>query len=104
MIRALVGKSAVIAFFNPAHQADGVAQQFRLSDGAVECEWKIPGSPRVTCPEFVNIGGEVKLLFVSATEGMPEETRVIAPYAGHFFLADTPFTDMPEHPPLVACH
>jgi sugar lactone lactonase YvrE len=95
------GKSVVVAFFNPDHAADGVAKQFRLSDGLVECEWTIPGSPRVTCPEFVRIGGEVKLLFVTATEGMPEETRAIAPLAGQFFIADTLFTELPPHPHLV---
>ncbi len=96
------GKSAIIAFYNPEAVADGVAQQFRLSDGEVLCEWKIPGSPRVTCPEFVMIDGQVKILFVTAVEGMPAETRKLAPGAGQFYIADTPFETVPAPPPLVA--
>ena len=41
-----------------------------------------PGSPRVTCPEFVTIEGKTRLLFTTAIEGMPPETRAIAPHAG----------------------
>ena len=95
------GESVVVAFYNPEAVSDGVAQQFRLSDGAVIGEWKIPGSPRVTCPEFVMIGGKVKIIFTTATEGMPADTRRIAPGAGHFYIADTPFDTVPAPPPLV---
>ena len=96
------GESVIVAFYNPEAVSDGVAQQFRLSDGAVLSEWKIPGSPRVTCPELVMIGGKVKILFTTATEGMPGETRRIAPGAGHFYIAETPFETVPAPPPLVA--
>jgi len=95
------GESVVVAFYNPESISDGVAQQFRLSDGAVLNEWIIPGSPRVTCPEFVKIDGKVKIVFTTATEGMPVGMRELAPDAGHFFIADTPFTELPEAPPLV---
>jgi sugar lactone lactonase YvrE len=95
------GSSIVVAFYNPAHVSDGLAQHVRLSDGAVLDEWILPGSPRVTCPEFVRIDGRVRILFTTALEGMPAETRAIAPNAGALFLADTPFDDLPETPPLV---
>src|ERR1039457_2597805 len=32
------GKSVIVAFFNPAHVADGIAQELRLSDGEVLTE------------------------------------------------------------------
>ena len=44
------GQSVVVAFYNPAHAADGIAQEIRLSDGEVLTEFIFPGSPRVTCP------------------------------------------------------
>jgi sugar lactone lactonase YvrE len=94
-------QSIIVAFYNPNHCSDGLCRQIRLADGEVLCEWEIPQSPRVTCPEFVEIGGHVKLLFTTAVEGMPAETRAIAPGAGAFYLADTPFSTMPDPPPLL---
>ena len=96
------GESIVVAFYNPDAVSDGLVRQLRLSDGAVLCEWIVPGSPRVTCPEFVEIAGEVKLIFTTAVENMPAATRVLAPGAGTLYIADTPFRKMPEPPPLVA--
>ena len=96
------GESAIVAFYNPAAVADGVAQQLRLVDGAVLCEWLIPGSPRVTCPEFVEVNGKVKLVFTTAVEGMPAATRRLAFGAGNMYIADTPFQKMPAPPPLVS--
>lgn len=96
------GQSAILAIYNPGPSANGLCQEIRLSDGAVLCEWEIPGSPRVTCPEFVEIGGQVKLLFTTAVEGMPAETRALAPGAGTLYLADAPrFHTLPAPPPLV---
>lgn len=95
------GDSIVVAFYNPEPVSDGLARQFRLSDGAVLCDWLIPGSPRVTCPEFVEIGGQVKVLFTTAVEGMPEDIRAQAPGAGAMYIADTPFATVPATPPLV---
>ena len=95
------GESVIVAFYNPDAVADGVAQQLRLSDGAVLCEWIVPGSPRVTCPEFVQIAGEVKLIFTTAVENMPAATRQLAYGAGTLYLGDTPFQEMPDPPPLV---
>jgi sugar lactone lactonase YvrE len=94
-------ESVIVAFYNPGAVADGVAQQLRLSDGAVLCEWRIPGSPRVTCPEFVEMEGKVKLVFTTAVEGMPAATRRLAFGAGNMYIADTPFRKMPAPPPLI---
>ena len=95
------GASVIVAFYNPDEVADGLVQQIRLSDGAVLCEWIVPGSPRVTCPEFVKLDGRVKLLFTTAVEGMPAATRERAPGAGWLYIAETPFEEMPTSPPLV---
>jgi sugar lactone lactonase YvrE len=78
------GTAFVVAYYNPANVQDGLAQQIRIADGQVMAQWTIPGSPRVTCPEFITLGGETQLLFTTAVEGMPEET----PEAGTMFVAD----------------
>jgi sugar lactone lactonase YvrE len=82
------GTCVVVAYYNPGHVPDGLAQQLRLSDGAVVREWILPGSPRVTCPEFVTIDGREHILFTTAVEGMPAEIAAIAPNAGSMFLAE----------------
>ena len=81
------GKSVIVAYYNPAHVADGIAQEIRLSDGEVLTEFVIPGSPRVTCPEIWELDGATCVFFTTAIEGMPEETRAIAPEAGTIFVA-----------------
>ena len=91
-----------MAFYNPVCVAGGLAQEIRLSDGAVLTEWMFPGSPRVTCPEFARLDGKVSLLFTTAEEGMPPETRALAPHVGAIYVAETPFEELPEAPPLVA--
>jgi sugar lactone lactonase YvrE len=93
--------SVIVAFYNPNPVSDGTAWQIRVADGQVLGEWLIPGSPRVTCPEFVEMEGTVKLVFTTAVEGMPEQIRRIAPGAGCLYIADTPFNRLPASPPLV---
>jgi len=95
------GDSVVVAFYNSADLSDGLAQQIRLSDGAVLCEWIVPNSPRVTCPEFVWLDGKVKLIFTTAVEGMPDAIRSHAAGAGLLYIADTPFERLPAAPPFV---
>ena len=95
------GESVIVAFYNPESVAHGVARQIRLADGKVLCEWQIPGAPRVTCPEFVRLDGEVKLVFTTAVEGMPAATRHLAPGSGFLYVADTPFRELPAPPPLI---
>ncbi len=96
------GASIIVAFYNPEPIADGRALEIRLSDGAILTEWIVPGSPRVTCPEFVELDGNVKLLLTTAVEGMSNEIRQFAPGAGNLYIADTPFRKLPSVPPLVA--
>jgi sugar lactone lactonase YvrE len=96
------GESVVVAFYNPEPVAAGLAQEICLASGAVLNEWEFPGSPRVTCPEFAEIGGRVCLLFTTAVEGMPDAHRAGAPEAGTLFVAQTPFASLPAAPPLVA--
>jgi sugar lactone lactonase YvrE len=81
------GKSVIVAYYNPAHVADGIAQEIRLSDGEVLTEFVLPGSPRVTCPEVWELDGATCVFFTTAIEGMPQETRAIAPEAGSIFVA-----------------
>jgi sugar lactone lactonase YvrE len=81
------GESAIVAYYNPAHVADGIAQEIRLSDGEVLTEFVLPGSPRVTCPEVWELDGATGVFFTTAIENMPEETRAIAPEAGTIFVA-----------------
>ncbi len=80
--------SVIVAFYNPDAVADGKAVRYRLSDGATLESWRVPGSPRVTCPLLVPREG-VTLILTTATEGMPPETRAIAPNAGGLFSAKT---------------
>jgi sugar lactone lactonase YvrE len=78
------GESIVVAFvdLDPTH--DGIAQELRLSDGAVLTEWIFPGSPRVSCPEFIELDGRPHLLFTTATEGSE------SPESGTLFVASLP--------------
>lgn len=82
------GTGVVVAYYNPGHVADGLAQELRIADGEVVHEWILPGSPRVTCPEFVTVGGRPQILFTTAVEGMPAGVAAIAPEAGTMFVAD----------------
>lgn len=95
------GSSIVVAFYNPDAVDTGLAQEIRLADGTVLSRWQFPGSPRVTCPEFVRLDGKVCLIFTTAVEGMDGKTRAIAPSAGLLFYGETPFDSLPEPPPLV---
>jgi sugar lactone lactonase YvrE len=75
------GESIVVAFvdLDPTH--DGIAQELRLSDGAVLTEWSLPGAPRVSCPEFIQLDGRPHILFTTATEGSE------SPQSGTLFVA-----------------
>ena len=50
------GESVVVAYYNPAQVADGVAQEIRLSDGQVLTELVLPGSPSRHLPGSVGPG------------------------------------------------
>jgi sugar lactone lactonase YvrE len=90
------GESVIVAFYNPEPAPFGLARQIRIVDGEALTEWRLPGSPRVTCPELVRMDGSVKILFTTAVEGMEPP----APLAGQMFLAATPFSTIPAPPPL----
>ncbi len=94
------GLSLVIAFYNPGNAEFGIARQVSIDSGAVEAEWHLPGSPRVTCPEFIQIDGRVLVLFTTAIEGMPENQRRTSPNAGMLFVGETDFATLPPAPPL----
>jgi sugar lactone lactonase YvrE len=102
-MRPVDSNSVVVAFYNPAPVREGIAQQLDIHTGEVLCEWVLPGSPRVTCPEIAMIDGQPKILFTTADEGMPPEIRALAPHAGCLYIADVPvgFT-VPDPPPLLA--
>jgi len=79
------GQSVAVGFVDLDASHDGVAQEIRLSDGAVLKEWRFPGAPRVTCPEFIELDGAPHILFTTASEGSesPESgTLFVAPYSG----------------------
>lgn len=90
------GESVIVAFYNPEAVAEGLAREFRISDGAVLAEWRLPGSPRVTCPEILELNGRVKVLFTTAIEGM----NPVVPLAGTMFVGDTAYDRVPAPPPL----
>jgi sugar lactone lactonase YvrE len=91
------GESIIVAFYNPQPDRDGLAQQIRMRDGAVEREWVIPGSPRVTCPELLRVDGKGAILFTTAIEGAQQETMNM----GAMFLAESGIEAEPIAPPLV---
>ncbi|MCC6537148.1 MAG: SMP-30/gluconolactonase/LRE family protein [Bryobacterales bacterium] len=95
------GRGFVVAFYNPQAVPDGLAWQLDATTGDVLGEWILPGSPRVTCPEFVEWEGSVKLIFTTALEGMADDIRRQAPGAGQLYMAETPFSSLPPAPPLV---
>lgn len=91
-------ESILVAFYNPDVAAYGIARQFRLSDGAALCEWRLPDSPRVTCPEFIERDGQVKVIFTTAVEGMTPASSG----AGCIYIADVPDSfRLPPGPPLL---
>lgn len=92
------GKSVIVAFYNPEPAAEGLARQYRIEDGALLAEWRLPGSPRVTCPEILWLDGRVRVLFTTAVEGMDPAV----PLAGTMYVGDTDFEGVPEPPPLFA--
>ena len=91
------GESVIVAFYNPEMVAEGLAREFRIRDGEILSEWRLAGSPRVTCPEVLALDGRVKVLFTTAVEGMDPA----APLAGTMFVGDTTYLEVPKAPPLV---
>lgn len=92
------GASVIIAFYNPHEVEFGEARQYRLADSQLEFTWRVPGSPRVTCPQLIRHEGRVKLVLTTAVEHMTVEQQALHPHAGCLFIAETPFTDLPPAP------
>lgn len=92
------GNSVIIAFYDPADPEFGVARQYGIESGNVEHVWTCPGSPRVTCPQLVNIGGKVSLILTTAVEGMGSEQLARHPNAGCLFIGATSFDSVCDQP------
>jgi sugar lactone lactonase YvrE len=88
--------TAIVALYNPEFAEAGRAVRYDLATGKEVEEWTTPGSPRVTCPILVKLGGGVKLVLTTATEGMPADVRAKCPNAGRLFVADTQLADCPS--------
>jgi sugar lactone lactonase YvrE len=78
----------VVALYHPAKGGDGEAVRVDWRTGKVVTKYRIPGSPRVTCPLVVYRPDGIKVLFTTADEGMPDSVRAESPNAGVIFLAD----------------
>jgi sugar lactone lactonase YvrE len=82
--------TAIVAFYNPQPD-DGLVSRYDLATGSIVEQWRVPRSPRVTCPCLVAHGSRVALYLTTATEGMPSEQRQQCPNAGSLFVAETDF-------------
>lgn len=78
----------VVAFYHPAKGGDGEAVRYDRRTGKPVVKYRIPGSPRVTCPFVAFRPGGLKVLFTTADEGMTDDIRADSPNAGVLFHAD----------------
>jgi sugar lactone lactonase YvrE len=98
MITTPDGKSVIIAFFNPNPANEGEARQYSIETGNLETVWKLEHSPQVTCPQLINLDGEIKLVLTTAVENMSEVQKLNSTNAGCLFLANTDFNSLPDQP------
>ncbi len=91
-------QGVVIAFYHPDSVGPGEARQYNLASGELVAVWRTEGSPQVTCPQWLSHQGRVSLLLTTAVEHMSPERLLRCPNAGALFLADTPWSDLPEPP------
>jgi sugar lactone lactonase YvrE len=89
-------ESVVIAFYHPDAIGAGEARQYSLESGEVEAVWRTEGSPQVTCPQWLSIAGRTALVLTTAVEQMAAARLARCPNAGALFLADTPWTELPD--------
>jgi len=92
MILTPDGRSLIVALYDPGDPAAGVARQYDLTSGDLQCVWRCPGSPRVTCPQLIRRNGAVELLLTTAVEHMPPDQLERHPQAGCLFVGATSFT------------
>ncbi|MEZ6062627.1 MAG: SMP-30/gluconolactonase/LRE family protein [Planctomycetaceae bacterium] len=95
------GNSLIVALYDPGDPSAGAARQYGLQSGKLEAVWTCPGSPRVTCPQLVRIGGTVMLLLTTAVEHMPPEQQAKHSNAGCIFIGETTFSDIGQQPRFV---
>ena len=100
MILTPDGKSMIIAFYDPGSPPFGAARQYNLASGSVEHEWQCPMSPRVTCPQLIELDSKVKLVLTTAVEDMNDELLAKCPNSGHLFIGDTPFESVAPGPKM----
>jgi sugar lactone lactonase YvrE len=86
MIASPDGKGLIIAFYNPEDAPFGEARQYAISTGEVERVWRVPNSPQVTCPQLVDIDGQLKLFLTTAVEHMSTERQKRHSQAGSLFV------------------
>jgi sugar lactone lactonase YvrE len=94
-------ESVIVALYNPGDTPHGEARQFSLATGKVEAIWRTEASPQVTCPQLVEIDGQVKLVLTTAAEHMQPQRRRKYPNAGCIFFGDTAFDQLPPAPVFV---
>ena len=92
------GNSLIVALYDPGDPVAGAARQYGLSSGNLEAVWTCPGSPRVTCPQLIDVDGNVKLLLTTAVEDMKSQQQQRHPHAGCLFLGDTGFSSIGDQP------
>lgn len=78
----------LIAFYNPDPAPVGLGVVYDLGTGDMVKKFELPGSPRVTCPLILSDETGRKVLFTTATEGMPKHLEAECPSAGALFMAD----------------
>jgi len=98
MILTPDGKGVVIAFYHPDSVEAGEARQYDLATGERQVVWRTPGSPQVTCPQWVPLSGKVALVLTTAVEHMSPPRQAQCPNAGALFVAETPWSEVPEPP------
>lgn len=96
MIATPDGNSVIIAFYNPNDVDSGQACQFSLTDGSIEAVWTTEKSPRVTCPQLIELDGSIRLILTTADEGMNPEQQARHTNAGCLFIGDTEFDSLPD--------
>lgn len=82
------GTGIVVAMFRPEVAEYGETRLYDLESGELRTIWQTPASPQNTCPAFVRIDGQLKLLITTAVENMTEEAQAQCPNAGKLFLAE----------------
>ncbi|MGB4710120.1 MAG: SMP-30/gluconolactonase/LRE family protein [Fuerstiella sp.] len=92
------GQSLIVALYDPADPAFGVARQYGLASGELEAVWTCPGSPRVTCPQLFSIEGAVHLVLTTAVEHMEADQQARHPNAGCLFMGTTSFHSIGDQP------